>query len=229
MNAEFIAVTASGLAWTVTYIALVYRGFKDKSYGMPIVPLALNIAWEVVFSIVYPPKSTGTAGLIVNIVWMVCDLGIISTYFLYSYKYFEQKYSVSKLIWILLSLFAFATAFGIMLTGGVFFGQFKPYFFGEIFQGAIFIAYFQNMIMSVCFILMLLERRNSDAQSLVIALSKCLGTGLTVGIYYLFILHEGHADLMNIIIGATFALDLIYIVLIYRQIKAEGKNPWLRF
>ncbi|MNY62330.1 hypothetical protein D3C86_1991250 [compost metagenome] len=85
------------------------------------------------------------------------------------------------------------------------------------------------MIMSVCFILMLLERRNSDGQSLVIALSKCSGTGLTVGIYYLFIVHEGHADLMNIVIGATFALDLIYIVLIYRQIKAEGKNPWLRF
>lgn len=36
MNVELVATSASGLAWTVTYIALVYRGFKDKSYGMPL-------------------------------------------------------------------------------------------------------------------------------------------------------------------------------------------------
>jgi hypothetical protein len=228
MNAEFIAVSASGLAWTITYTALVYRGIKDRSYGMPLVPLALNFAWEVVYSIIYPPASTGAAGVIVNAAWMICDIGIIITYFLYGYKYFRQRYLVNRGQWLFMSVFAFAVAFGIMLTGGPFFGQFRPYFFGDVFQGAIFIAYIQNLIISICFLLMILERRSSEGQSLTIGVFKCLGTGLTVGVYYLFFLHHGQAALMNIIIGVTFILDIMYIALIYHQLLSEGSNPWTR-
>jgi len=229
MIAEFVAVSGSGLAWTIVYAALVYRGIKDKSYGMPLIPLALNFAWEVVFSLIYPPKSTGVAGVVVNAIWMTCDIGIVTTYFLYSYKYFNKYYQISRSAWAVTSLFAFIFSFGVMLTGGPFFGQFKDYFFGEIWQGGIFIAYIQNLIISACMITMLWQRRSSEGQSLYIGVFKCIGTGLTVGVYYLFILHEGHAALMNIVVAATFILDVIYINLIYKQIKAEGKKPWLRF
>jgi len=229
MNAELISVTLSGLAWTITYIALIYRGIKDKSYGMPLVPLALNFAWETVFSIIYPPAGTGIAGTVVNVIWMICDIGIITTYFQYGYKYFEYAYNISRTKWLVFSGFAFAIAFGIMLTGGPFFGQFVNYFMGDTFQGAIFIAYFQNLVMSVCFILMLWERRSAAGQSMYIALFKCIGTGLTVGIYYLFLLHGGKATLMNIVVGATLVFDLIYITQLYQQLLREGKHPWKRF
>lgn len=228
MNAELIATSASGLAWTITYIALVYRGFKDKSYGMPLVPLALNFAWELVFSIIYPPAATGLAGIAVNAIWMICDLGIIFTYFRYGYRYFSDRYRVSKPAWMAYSVFAFIVAFGIMLKGGPFFGQFNDYFKADIFQGAIFIAYVQNLVISVCFLLMIWERRSSEGQSLTIGVFKCIGTGLTVGIYYLFIQHHGNAHLMNIIVGTTFLLDLVYIHTIFIQLKREGKKPWCR-
>ena len=228
MNTELIATGASGIAWTIVYFALVYRGIKDKSYGMPLVPLALNFAWETVFSLVYPPVVTGLAGSIINTIWMVCDVGIIYTYFKYGYKYFEQYYGMSKSRWIRYSIFAFVLALGIMLTGGPFLGQFVPYFKGDIFQGAIFIAYVQNLVISICFLLMIWQRRSSEGQSLTIGVFKCIGTGLTVGIYYLFDLHKGKADLMNIIIGATFLLDLIYIRTLYKQLEDEGKNAWTR-
>jgi hypothetical protein len=226
---ELIATSASGLAWTVVYVALIYRGIKDKTYGMPLVPLALNFAWEVTFSIIYPPSSTGMAGIIVNAIWMICDIGIIVTYFMYSYKYFYTSYGISKSAWILYSLAAFGVSFGIMLTGGPFFGQFTDYFKNDTFQGAIFIAYIQNLIISVCFLLMIWERKSSEGQSLTIAVFKCIGTGLTVGVYYLFTLHKGLAHLMNVIVGFTFLLDVIYITSIYKQITLEGKNPWKRF
>src|SRR5215217_1343123 len=166
MNAEMIATSASGLAWTVVYIALTYRGIKDKSYGMPLVPLALNFAWEVVFTLVYPPAATGLAGAIINGIWMLCDIGIIATYFLYSYSYFYRRYAISKATWLIFSIMTFAVAFGIMLTGGPFFGQFSDYFRADIFQGAIFIAYLQNLIISVCFLLMIWERKSTEGQSL---------------------------------------------------------------
>lgn len=76
-----MATTASGIAWTIVYFVLVYRGIKDNSYGMPLVPLALNFAWETVFSMIYPPVATGLAGGVINAIWMVCDLGIIYNVF----------------------------------------------------------------------------------------------------------------------------------------------------
>jgi len=228
MNAELIATSASGLAWTIVYIALIYRGIKDQSYGMPLVPLALNFAWEFTFSVVYPPAVTGIAGTIVNAVWMICDIGIIATYFRYGYNYFYHRYGMSKAAWTGYSIFAFLVAFGIMLTGGPFFAQFTDYFKGDIFQGAIFIAYIQNLVISVCFLLMLWERGNARGQSLTIGIFKCIGTGLTVGVYYLFILHHGSSRLMNVIVGTTFLLDLVYIRSIFIQLKREGKDPWTR-
>jgi hypothetical protein len=39
-----ILVGISGLAWTVVYLFLIRAGFKDKTYGMPLFALALNIA-----------------------------------------------------------------------------------------------------------------------------------------------------------------------------------------
>jgi len=112
-----------------------------------------------------------------------------------------------------------------MLAGGPFFGQFSNYFKSDIFQGAIFIAYIQNLIMSVCFLLMIWERKSSEGQSITIGVFKCIGTGLTVGVYYLFFLHHGQAHLMNIIIGITFLLDVIYISSLYKILKREGKHP----
>ncbi|MBK1896237.1 transmembrane-type terpene cyclase [Chryseobacterium paridis] len=228
MTSELIATSISGLAWTIVYIALTYRGIKDKSYGMPLIPLALNFAWEMVFSLVYPPAATGIAGALINGIWMICDIGIITTYFMYSYPYFHRRYSISKTEWMVYSALAFIVSFGIMLTGGPFFGQFNSYFKADIFQGAIFIAYVQNLIISVCFLLMIWERKGSEGQSLTIGVFKCIGTGFSVGIYYLFTLHHGKAHLMNIIIGSTFILDLIYITTIFKQLKQEGRNPWKR-
>jgi hypothetical protein len=76
---------------------------------------------------------------------------------------------------------------------------------------------------------MIWQRKSSEGQSLTIAITKFIGTGLTVGVYYLFILHKGEAGLMNIIVGITFLLDLFYIKSLYDVLIKEGKNPFKRF
>lgn len=229
MNWVEITVLLSGLSWTITYIALVNRGIKDKSYGMPLIPLALNIAWEVTFSLIYPPHVSGGLATAVNTVWMICDVGIIITFFLYGYKYFKSSYKISKPEWILLTVSAFTVAFGIMIAGGPFFGQFEPYFHNEIFEGAKFIAFIQNLVISICFILMFWQRQSSEGQSFTIAWSKWIGTSMTVGLSYLLIDHKGEdVTLMLIIIGTIFILDIYYMYLIYKQLKKEGINPWTR-
>lgn len=224
-----IMVLLSGIAWTVTYVALVYRGVKDKSYGMPLVPLALNIAWELTFSLIYPPHASGGLATVINTVWMICDIGIVATFFLYGYKYFQNIYKISKAEWIMLAVVAFAASFGIMIAGGPFLGQFEPYFHKEIFEGAKFIAFIQNLVISVCFVLMYWQRQTSEGQSFTIAWSKWIGTSMTVGLSYLLADHKGeNATLMSVTILATFVFDTYYVRLIYNQLKKEGINPWTR-
>jgi hypothetical protein len=39
----------SGISWTVVYLDLINRGFRDRTYGMPLFALAFNIAREFIF------------------------------------------------------------------------------------------------------------------------------------------------------------------------------------
>lgn len=223
-----LTVISSGICWTITYIALVYRGFKDKTYGMPFIPLALNISWEITFSIIYPPHSMGKAALIINAIWMICDIGIVFTYFAYGFSDFK-RYEISKSEWVFWSIFSFIVSFFIMLYGAQFFSQFSLYFHGDTFEGAKFIAFWQNLVMSISFLIMFWERKTIAGQSFTIAWSKCVGTSLTVGISYLKIDHKGEEiSLMSIVITTILIIDVYYMQLIYRRLKKHGINPFLR-
>src|SRR4029453_9816635 len=71
----FMQFMAVGL-WYVAYVLIIYRGFKDRSYGMPVTALCANVAWEGLGSFVLPvgPVARGT-----NIMWFVTDLVILYT------------------------------------------------------------------------------------------------------------------------------------------------------
>ena len=228
MDFTKLTVILSGLAWTITYVALVYRGFKDKSYGMPLAALALNITWEITYSLIYPSHDMGTTGVVINTVWMVCDLGIVATFFLYGYKYFERHYGLSRAEFYTLSIVGFAASFGIMIFGGPFFKDFLPYFKGDPFESAKFIAFVQNATMSILFVSMFYQRRSSEGQSFTIAWSKWIGTSMTVGVSYLGVEHADNWRFVGVLVATCFIFDVGYMVLIYRQLRRENINPWTR-
>lgn len=228
MDFTNFTVVASGIAWTITYVALVYRGFKDRSYGMPLAALALNFAWEITYSLIYPPHSMGTAAVVINTLWMICDAGIVATFFLYGTKYFERHYQLSKAEFYVLSIVGFVASFAIMIKGGTFFKDFVPYFKGDTFESAKFIAFIQNAVMSILFVAMYYQRRTSEGQSFTIAWSKWLGTSMTVGLSYLGVEHADNWHFVGIFVAICFVFDLWYMALIYRQLRREGINPWTR-
>jgi hypothetical protein len=39
----------SGVAWTVVYVVAIRIGFQQRTYAIPAVALALNIAWESIY------------------------------------------------------------------------------------------------------------------------------------------------------------------------------------
>lgn len=222
--------------WMLAYIGIIYRGFKDQSYGMPIVALTLNLAWEVVFAVFIPPYGSYGAQLIpygglkaqgIFLIWATLNSVILFTYFKFGYKYFQEKYAISKPQWIAFTLVLLVFSFLVMYTGGQFFRQFELFFDNDHIKGATFIAFIQNAIMSMSFVAMFHMRGTVDGQSFTIAWAKWIGTSMTGGV--IFILeHPENWQFVTVFLGMIFVADVYYMIVIYRALKRQGINPWTR-
>ena len=200
----------SGISWTIVYIDMINRGFKDKTYCMPLFALAFNIAWEFMFGFLVIKGIS--LQRVVNIVWFLFDAVIVYTYFKYGRKDFPRDKERFFIPW---SLTAFAVAFLVI--------YFTHYEF-EDFWGARYSAFAQNLMMSVLFIGMLVRRNNLEGQSMYIALFKWLGTlAPTVQMYI-----QTGSNLILILGLGCFLYDVIYIGMLYQKFLALKTNPFTR-
>ena len=69
-------------AWTIAYGQIVLTCFRDKTYGLPLASICLNIAWEFIFSfnLVAPGEPALVWG---NRLWFIVDCVIVLQVFLY--------------------------------------------------------------------------------------------------------------------------------------------------
>ncbi|EPH77716.1 hypothetical protein D929_00041 [Enterococcus faecalis 02-MB-P-10] len=56
---ELFLTLISGSSWTMVYIISIYKGFKDKTYAIPLFALGANFFWEVIYSL----SSLSTIGI----------------------------------------------------------------------------------------------------------------------------------------------------------------------
>jgi len=214
MNIESFLISLSGIAWTIVYIESIRIGVRDKSYAMPFWALALNIAWEFLHATLGFREVGLTLQIGINFVWFLLDLGLLYTFFRFGRKYFPSRLNPAWFyLWGVLGLatsfvlqYGFITEFGLLM-------------------GAIYSAFLQNLLMSVLFIVMLIQRSSSDGQSLVIAISKCIGTvAPTIFMGVLGITGYMKANRFVLVIGGLiFFFDLLYIWLLIMVKKKEQK------
>jgi hypothetical protein len=205
-----ILTLISGISWTVVYLDLINRGFRDKTYGMPLFALALNIGWEFIFGFLVGDGFE--IQRIVNITWFALDAIIVVTYFRFGRREFPATVRQWFLPW---SLAAFAVAFVIL--------YFTNLEFPDLW-GARYSAFAQNLIMSILFIGMLVGRNGVRGQSMTIAIFKWLGTlAPTIQVY------AGTGSDLILVLGiAIFVYDVIYIAMLYRKFAELMLNPFTR-
>jgi hypothetical protein len=198
-----ILYAVCGAAWTVAYIFIIIRGFKDKTYGMPFVALAFNLSWEILFSTIF--RDGNWVHEVVNSVWAVLDVFILYTYFRYGKRDWPRRLSTGYFypysIFVLVVVFAliyFATRELHDRTGT-------------------YMAYLQNLMMSFLFINMLNQRGNLSGQSTGIALAKMLGTLTSTILFYIW-----RVKFIVFIGGLIFTFDFIYLLLVLN----EGRLVW---
>lgn len=154
----------SGIAWTIVYIAAIRIGFQEHTYAMPIAALGLNIAWETIYA-VHDLSDGVSVQAIINVVWALADTVIVYTFFRFGRAEFPRF--VSRAMFI---------AWGILIIAISYVVQWL--FIAEFGAGRAigYSAFLQNALMSGLFVALVISRRGSRGQSLVIAAAKWIGT-----------------------------------------------------
>jgi hypothetical protein len=229
--------TSCVFSWLIAYVGIIRRGFKDKAFGMPIAAIAANISWEAIYSFFFEPL--GDYLHILSIPCFFIDVIIAMQCFRYGAKDFSSPF-VQKYFKAIF-LFAIAVAFPIVFLG--FYEFHDPA--GE------YTGFGINFMMSLLFVAMLLRRDGPAGQSMYIAVFKWLGTLFA----YIATAVEATTDqthpwpdslssfmlntithktypltpLISFLYLVTFFVDILYIVLLYRSLKARNIAPWTRF
>jgi hypothetical protein len=208
---QSIILILGGIFWILTYVFIISKGYKDKTYGMPLLALCANISWEFIFLFLLPHSPPQ---LYINYLWFVLDVIIVFQFF----KYYKNEFSTrSSLTLCVVFGISVATAFSIILSGGIFLGD----------VDGVYAAFGQNLLMSVLFVVMFFRRGNTlRGQSIFIAIFKMLGTGLTSLHFYLFEPVSQSSFMLPFLFVSIFFFDLFYTVLIVKQYKRNNKSPF---
>jgi len=204
-----LAYVGVGLFWTLAYILVIKRGFQDKTYGIPLVAVCLNISWEFVFSFIYP--AAAAIDRYVNYAWFGFDVIILYQVFKYGPREFRDL-SKGSFYWMLGS--TLLVCFAIVLSTAQEFPK----------LGDFYTAYGDNVLMSALFITMLYRRKSLRGQSIWIALFKMLGTTLiSLGAFFYDELTR-ESVLLPVLYVTVFAYDLIYFAMVYKLRRAESND-----
>lgn len=196
--------------WTVVYLLIIYKGFKDHTCGMPLPCICANITWEFLFTFIMPFNPMQQ---IVTFVWFLLDCIILLQFIYYSKKSCPPR--------ILYATICTLSAIALLLHYGI-----AVEFHDSM---GVYTAFGINLLMSLLFIRMLMVKQ-LRGQSLSIACLKMIGT--LCASLYCYSLYP-HSILLIIMAVIIFILDIAYIILVYRaQKRGFSRSPlftWFPF
>lgn len=211
MTFSTIMALLSGITWTGTYIVLIYRGFKDKATGMPLIALGLNISWEFLYSFIFP--SDNKIQLVINIVWFLFDVVIIVQKFMYGRDEYDVNLKgLGKNLFYPTLMVSLLVCFLAVYFAAI---EWKDYI-------GLYSAFIMNLLMSVSFISMLAKREDIKGQSIYVAVLKLIGTLAPT-----LVLCSSH-PLVFMLGAGCFFYDSVYTILLVKKYKQLGLSVFSR-
>jgi hypothetical protein len=202
---------ASGICWIIAYALIIRRGFLDRSYGMPIVAVCVNISWEFIFTFLIPherPQSYINAG------WLLLDLFIFGQLLIFWRGDFQK---LDRVVFYPFTVSALVASFGLIYTMAIEFDSCGAYS-----------AFGQNFLMSILFMIMLFQRHSLIGQSVYIALVKLAGTGLASLSAWLFVPLAQQSAVLQYLFVAILFFDASYVVAVCYVGRKEQVPVWRR-
>ncbi len=204
------------VSWVVIYILMIRRGFLDKSYGMPMIALCLNISWEFNFTFL---TDIETVYRMTNGFFFLFDFGVLYTCFRFGRGDFEWPLMRKWFPQVLAASLAISFA-GVFLFVRAF----------DDTYGGLFAA-LNTPVYSALLISMLLRRNSVKGQSLYIGLAIFIGdAGAYIPTLYAHQVGWASTPLLWIhtFMITTLVLHAAYIVIYWHIARRDGINPWKR-
>jgi len=209
---------ASGICWTLVYLLIIKRGFQDKTHVMQLWALAANISWEFIFSAVI--LTHGVTQHVIDIIWCLIDAVIAYQFLRFGRDSFRG--TMLERVFFPMAALVLVVCFGAVytMTMGI-----EPIVPPGTVDGR-YAAFAQNLMMSILFVAMLINRNNVNGQSIYIALFKLIGTLIPSLMFYSL---APSNMFLNYLYVAIFGFDLLYLILLFGKCQALKINPWVRF
>lgn len=208
----------SGLVfWTLAYLLMIRRGLRDRSYGMPVIALCLNIAWETYFSLFSDAQLANKVGYGI---YLAADLGVLWTCLRFGPEDFRSP----------LVRQYFRPAAIASLIGGFFLVRQFSLSFGDTFGGIS--ATFTTLLLSVLLVGMILRRDSVKGQSLYIALLILVGN-ISGWVMNLIAHQTVQANISIPWVTTTNVLivlsNIVYLLLYLKVARRDGVPLWSRW
>ena len=208
---------AGCVCWIVAYVLIVIRCFRDKTYGLPLVAICLNFAWELLASFVYP--NPVALWRFFDRAWLVVD--VILAYQLLRFGPGEQRIPELRRHFYPLALATFVL------------GVWGQYAFVASYPDRLGLvsAFGVNLIMSVAFVSFYFARRDSGrGLSRGGAVFKLLGTlGTSIECHWVVRLINPELQslaFLTFLCVTIFLVDCLYVYLVFRtSTSAAARVP----
>lgn len=207
-----LGAVACCLGWLASYVLMIRQAHVDQVPAMPFIPLCINFAWELVFGFVLPDPSP--VAMWIDRAWFAVDCVLLVQLLRYGPR--EMSLPVPRR-WYAPAAFA---AIGLAIAG------IYTFTLDTSDWGGNYTGWGDQVVNSIAFMCLLARRRSSRGQSLYIVLFRSLGT-LPLIPFQLTITPSSR--FVPFVWVAYLALDLAYCVMLYRQCRAEGRDPWRLF
>jgi iron complex outermembrane receptor protein len=152
-------------AWTVAYVCIIVRSFRDRTYGVPLVALCFNIVWEFCWSFNVLHQELLPFFVWGNRFWFVFDVVLAWQLF----RYGRDAQVIPKIREYFHSIVIGTTVLSAVGLCGY------TWYFGDYTGTASSMS--MNLSMSILFIFMLFQRPDLRGLSYPAAWLKMIGTG----------------------------------------------------
>jgi hypothetical protein len=203
--------------WGIAYYLVIVTCFKQKTYGIPLAAICMNITWELLSVFFWVAVQQEPAFHYSDIAWLCMDVVIIGQLFYYGRK--EQTIPQIR------KHFNFVVIGSLVLA---FWGQYTfPHTYSD--PDGFVLAFMINMGMSICFVFMFFARPDLRGLSYPVAWLKMLGT-LAESIMCTMWMPAKHPEIQNFsffyfLYFTTWIFDCIYIILLADARKKLAVAP----
>lgn len=189
--------------WAFAYFYVILTGFKQKTYGIPLAAICMNITWEILSVFFWVAVRQEPAFHYSDIVWLCMDLVIISQLF-----YFGRDQQTIPQI---------REHFYVVVVGTLILAFLGQYTFPKTYhdEDGFVLAFIINMGMSILFVFMFFARPDLRGLSYPVAWLKMLGTA-SESIMCVKWMPAKHPEIVDFsffyfLYITTFLFDCIYI------------------